>query len=208
VAWYLVSAAGHVSGPYASAQAFCTALREALSAVTVMPQLEALWQHNAQTIRRIRLQSPDLKSPQGTPYAELLERLYQRNVQRLTEFGNGSGETNRVDKSELAHGEPKRLRDTPHRQFVASQPCIVCGRAPSHPHHLRFAQPRAMASKVSDEWLVPLCFLHHRALHDAGDEEKWWEERQINAKAEAERLWRLTRGTSLETAPTVNNDTA
>jgi hypothetical protein len=50
-----------------------------------------------------------------------------------------------------------------------------------------------MASKVSDEWVVPLCFLHHRALHDTGDEEKWWEERQINAKAEAERLWRLTR---------------
>jgi Rad52/22 family double-strand break repair protein len=53
-----------------------------------------------------------------------------------------------IDKSALTIGEPKRLRDTDHLRFVASQPCVVCGRQPSDPHHLRFAQPRALGLKV------------------------------------------------------------
>ena len=63
----------------------------------------------------------------------------------------------RIDKSVLAIAEPKRLRDKAHLKFVASQPCLVCGRQPSDPHHLRFAQPRAIGLKVSDEFTVPLC---------------------------------------------------
>lgn len=35
-----------------------------------------------------------------------------------------------------------RLRDKDHRRFVSAQPCLVCGRTPVDPHHLRFAQPR------------------------------------------------------------------
>jgi len=54
---------------------------------------------------------------------------------------------------------------------------------------LRFAQPRALGSKVSDEWVVPLCNLHHRALHDTGNEEIWWKAHNIDASTEAERLW-------------------
>ena len=74
-------------------------------------------------------------------------------------------EQNRIDKSQLAIGEPKRLRDKAHLKFVASQPCLVCGRHPSDPHHLRFAQPKAIGLKVSDEFTVPLCRGHHRELH-------------------------------------------
>jgi len=66
-----------------------------------------------------------------------------------------------IDKSELTIGEPKRLRDKEHLKFVAAQPCLVCGRQPCDPHHLRFAQPRAMGLKVSDEFTVPLCRGHH-----------------------------------------------
>ena len=75
-----------------------------------------------------------------------------------------------IDKSELTFGEPKRLRDKAHLNFVASQPCLVCGRQPCDPHHLRFAQPRAMGLKVSDEFTVPLCRGHHRQLNQAGNE--------------------------------------
>ena len=53
----------------------------------------------------------------------------------------------RIDKSVLAIAEPKRLRDKAHLKFVASQPCLVCGRQPSDPHHLRFAQPEPSALK-------------------------------------------------------------
>ena len=36
-----------------------------------------------------------------------------------------------IDKSVLTIAEPKRLRDKAHLRFVASQPCLVCGRQPS-----------------------------------------------------------------------------
>ncbi len=53
-----------------------------------------------------------------------------------------------------------------------------------------------MARKVSDEWVVPLCAGHHRALHDAGDERLWWKEQNIEPIADAERLWQATRDDS------------
>ena len=59
----------------------------------------------------------------------------------------------RIDKSQLVFAEPKRLRDKAHLKFVASQPCLVCGRQPSDSHHLRSAQPRAIGLKVSDEFM-------------------------------------------------------
>jgi hypothetical protein len=37
-----------------------------------------------------------------------------------------------------------RLRDKEYCGFVASQPCVVCGRRPAEAHHIRFAQPRAL----------------------------------------------------------------
>jgi len=98
----------------------------------------------------------------------------------------------KIDKSQLAIPEPKRLRDKAHLKFVASQPCLVCGRQPSDPHHLRFAQPRAIGLKVSDEFTVPLCRGHHRQLHQAGNEVAWWEDLQINAIEIARRLWEQT----------------
>jgi DNA recombination protein Rad52 len=98
----------------------------------------------------------------------------------------------KIDKSQLAIAEPKRLRDKAHLKFVASQPCLVCGRRPADPHHLRFAQPRAMGLKVSDEFTVPLCRGHHRQLHQAGNEEAWWKDLQINALEIASGLWEQT----------------
>ena len=67
-----------------------------------------------------------------------------------------------------------RLKDKEHCRLVARQPCLVCGRLPSDPHHLRFAQPRALGRKVSDEYTVPVCRTHHRELHHYGDETSWW----------------------------------
>jgi hypothetical protein len=100
--------------------------------------------------------------------------------------------SDRIDKSQLAIAEPKRLRDKAHLKFVASQPCLVCGRQPSDPHHLRFAQPRASGLKVSDEFTVPLCRGHHRQLHQAGDELAWWKTLNIDALDIAKQLWEQT----------------
>jgi hypothetical protein len=80
-----------------------------------------------------------------------------------------------IDKSALTLSEPRRYRDRAHLQFVSLQPCLLCGRRPSDAHHLRFAQPRALGRRVSDEFAVPLCRTHHRVLHTRGDEAAWWE---------------------------------
>jgi hypothetical protein len=70
------------------------------------------------------------------------------------------------------------------------QPCLVCGRTPADPHHLRFAQPRAMSRKVSDEFTVPVCRMHHRELHTHGDERLWWKRLNIDPLPIALRLWK------------------
>src|SRR5450830_472946 len=98
-----------------------------------------------------------------------------------------------IDKSVLTIAEPRRLRDKAHLRFVASHPCLVCGRQPSDPHHLRFAQPRALGLKVSDEFTVPLCRGPHRQLHQAGDEQAWWDNLHINALEIAKGLWEESR---------------
>jgi ERF superfamily len=79
-----------------------------------------------------------------------------------------------IDKSRLAHPEARRLRDKLHVKSVAKQPCVICGRSPSDPHHLRFVQAPALGCKVSDEFTVPLCRGHHRELHRSGSESQWW----------------------------------
>lgn len=109
----------------------------------------------------------------------------------------------KIDKSLLTIAEPKRLRDKTHLRFVASLPCLVCGRQPSDPHHLRFAQPRALGMKVSDEFTVPLCRGHHRQLHQVGSELAWWENLKINALESAKSLWEQTHPKSAVTSGTV-----
>ena len=91
--------------------------------------------------------------------------------------------------------KPIRLRDKDHRKFVSRQPCVICGRAPSDPHHLRFAQPRALGRKVSDEFTVPVCRLHHREIHRYGNEVAWWTKAGIEPLAVALKLWRQSRPT-------------
>ena len=84
--------------------------------------------------------------------------------------------------------EPRRVRDHGHVRHIATQPCLVCGRSPSAAHHLRFAQNRALGRKVSDEFVVPLCRGHHRAVHRHGDEVGWWQKVGIDPSIAARTL--------------------
>jgi ERF superfamily len=98
-----------------------------------------------------------------------------------------------VDKSALPLSEPRRYRDRAHLKFVSAQPCLLCGRCPSDAHHLRHMQPRALGRRVSDEYAVPLCRTHHRALHRRGDEAAWWGSVNIEPAIFAQRLWQQSR---------------
>ena len=106
---------------------------------------------------------------------------------------SGSGVGRGIDKSVLAIGEPRRIRDKAHRKFVSSQACLVCGRQPSDPHHLRSAQPRALSRKVSDEFTVPLCRTHHREVHRGSDEAAWWSRFGVEPYLVAAALWAQSR---------------
>jgi hypothetical protein len=109
------------------------------------------------------------------------------------EFGLVLSSPAGIDKSVLTLSEPKRHRNKEHLRFVAQQPCLICGRTPSDPHHLRFAQARALGRKVSDEFAVPLCRSHHRALHRVGNELGWWKATGIDPLNVARQLWGQSR---------------
>jgi hypothetical protein len=98
-----------------------------------------------------------------------------------------------IDKSVLTVAAPRRYRNRGHLRFVAQQACLVCGRKPSDPHHLRHAQPRALGRKASDEFAVPLCRSHHRAVHRISDERAWWQATGIDPLKIARKLWKHTR---------------
>ena len=98
-----------------------------------------------------------------------------------------------VNKSALVLATPRRYRNREHLRYVAQQACLICGRKQSDPHHLRYLQPRALGRKASDEFAVPLCRSHHRAVHRAGDEQAWWKAAGIDPVKVARQLWRQTR---------------
>jgi ERF superfamily len=97
-----------------------------------------------------------------------------------------------IDKSVLALSIPRRHRNKEHLRYVTSQPCLFCARKPSDAHHLRFTQPRALGRKASDEFVVPLCRIHHRAAHHAVDELAWWKATGIDPLKVARKLWKDT----------------
>jgi hypothetical protein len=50
-----------------------------------------------------------------------------------------------------------------------------------------------LGRKVSDEFVVPLCRTHHRALHRGGNEPAWWQSTGIDPLTVAAKLWQLSR---------------
>jgi ERF superfamily protein len=100
----------------------------------------------------------------------------------------------------------KRRRHKAHLHHVAQQSCLICARKPSDPHHLRFMQPRGLGLKVSDEFAVPLCRMHHRQAHHAGDERAWWQTMGIEPIKVARKLWEETRAAKKRPPPEVRAD--
>jgi hypothetical protein len=114
----------------------------------------------------------------------------------------GGSAVNSVDKSVLAIAAPRRYRNPDHLRTIIKQPCLVCGRKPSDPHHLRYAQPKALGRKASDEFTVPLCRTHHREVHRAGNEQAWWKAAGIDPLKVARKFWKETRTNEGRIAPT------
>jgi ERF superfamily len=140
--------------------------------------------------RMTALEGAAQKSESSTPTAQVTKSELRTGDEgaRLA----ARTEPTAIDKSTLAWPEPRRVRDKAHIKFVCRQPCLVCGRRPADPHHLRFAQDPALGRKVSDEFTVPLCRVHHRELHRCGNEADWWNRARVDPLTTAASLWAQT----------------
>ena len=209
--WVIFDVGGAAILSALSAEGYCSGLRQIIEKLD--PDELAPWREkNASGLARLRERRPGLKTSSGTHYADILHRLIERRLQSAPEkaaiaptalpvplgplapskIANGE----RIDKSTLLFRTERRARDKDHLRAVAAQPCLICGRQPCHSHHVTFAQKRGLAQKVSDEFTVPLCALHHDALHRSGNERAWWAERGIDPLAVASELWRRSRASS------------
>jgi hypothetical protein len=142
--------------------------------------------------RKLKAPVEDSTAPQLSPPDSAAPIIIDNSAPPLINPQSNPAPT-KIQKSELTLSEPRRIRDKAHLVFVASHPCLVCGRSPADAHHLRFTQPRALGKKVSDEFTVPLCRTHHRDNHRFGDEAAWWGRQAIDPVQTSRKLWVSTR---------------
>jgi hypothetical protein len=181
------------------------ALKQVMTQAGDIELLFAIWEQNLDTVRALNKclkREPDGFNPAQRLVAHLkqcaisLTKAPERNQRFASQPMPSTVDVQRqpkIDKSVLALSEPKRYRSKEHLRFVARQPCLICGRMPSQAHHIRYAQSRGLVLKVSDEFTVPLCAIHHTENHATGDERRWWRERNIDPLPLAEKLWRKGR---------------
>ena len=194
IEWVILSSEGQLLSTHADPVDWCTAMRQQIRSTTDAETLRTFWTSNAAVLEMLRQDRPDLRTGDERHFADILTAQFHSQMDKMATEGqrsNGAAEIPLVEahSSQTMPVRPRRIRNQDHLKFVASLPCLVCGRAPCHPHHIRFAQLRALGSKVGDQWTVPLCNTHHRAIHNVGDEEEWWSEHGIDPRTEAERLW-------------------
>src|SRR5262249_43686038 len=162
--------------------------REALTAKNSLTASDAKLVEDAFERRLSELLSSELASKLGSSETQDI------GPQEIVTTGSAHAEaTKSIDKSVLAVAAPRRYRNREHLRSVVKQPCLICGRKPSDPHHLRYLQPRALGRIASDELAVPLCRVHHRAVHRARDERAWWQAAGIDPIKVARKLWKDTR---------------
>jgi hypothetical protein len=160
----------------------------------VDPESLAIWAHRALPLKN-QLATTDAQIVE-VAFAARLRQLGDAEARLESDQVNGhhsqSPSTEVNAEGVVAINKPVRERNRDHLRFVASQPCLICGRTPSDAHHIKFAEQRAMGRKVSDKFAVPICRLHHRELHRRGNEHVWWQNQEIDPLVVAATLWART----------------
>jgi len=165
--------------------------REALTAKNSLTETDAKLVEDAFERKLLQLPSSETDAPSDDDSSATLPAGLQETVSAKAA---APGQPKGIDKSILTLAAPRRYRNREHLRYVAQQACLLCGRKPSDPHHLGFTQPRALGRKVSDEFAVPLCRGHHRAVHRSRDERAWWKQAGLDPIKVARKLWKETRG--------------
>jgi hypothetical protein len=169
--------------------------RQLIAELGQLSHAEALatWAHRALPLKN-QLATADAQSLEAAFTARLSqieesEPLSPSKNHRAKTPGRKPQQTDPGDGAVMVIRKPLRERDRDHLRFVASQPCLVCGRTPSDAHHIKFAERGVMGRKVSDRFTVPICRLHHRELHRRGNERAWWQNQGIDPLGAAAILW-------------------
>jgi len=195
--WILRSATGADKASCDKPSEFVGAIRKAMIEAHDIELLFAIWEQNVDTVRALNRSLKQDHLPNSGIAPQLVAHLKhcaialvksQTRDREISPAPNGCARP-KIDKSVLTISEPKRHRSKEHLRSVAEQPCLICGRSPSHAHHIRYAQPRGLGLKVSDEFTVPLCAIHHSENHTTGDEKRWWQKHNLDPLPVARRLW-------------------
>ena len=150
---WLLSLTNGVGQSFNRADEFIVALRKALTEASDIEHLFAIWERNVDTVRTINKQT-NRSTPRGAIAQNLVAHMKARAIALAKESHSSAATSDnrnwstKVDKSVLAIAELKRVRSKQHLRFVASHPCLICGRTPAHAHHIRYAQPKGLALKV------------------------------------------------------------
>ena len=151
---WLLSLPNGAGQSFNKADEFVVALRKALTEAPDIEQLFAIWERNVDAVRAINKTDQSLnatrryRSKSRCASEEPRNRIGQTRRRSIRAIARTSGLTRarRWTRVCSPSPEPKRIRSKEHLRFVASQPCVICGRTPSHAHHVRYAQPRGLSS--------------------------------------------------------------
>jgi hypothetical protein len=140
-----------------------TLRRQLISELEQLGDEEALagWAHRALPLKN-RLAAADAEAVEAS-FAATLNQLEKIAPAAEPAKKEVNGQQLASECSELGSKEvtvitkPVRERDRNHLRFVAAQPCLVCGRTPSDPHHVKFAEQQSMGRKVGDKFTFVGC---------------------------------------------------
>ena len=135
--------------------------QQLISELEQLGDLEALaaWAHRALPLKN-QLSTADCHALEAGFVARLRElgedaaedgsKTQEANAKEL---GQGRAEPAHAEVTVI--GKPVRERDRNHLRFVARQALPRLRPQPCDPHHVKFAEQRAMGRKVSDRFTVP-----------------------------------------------------
>ena len=146
--WVLRSASGADEASFDQPSEFAGALRNSMTEAHDIELLFAIWEHNVETVRALNRSLKQDPLPKSGIAPQLVNHLKQCaialvkpekrvNSSDSPDLRSPKAIRPKIDKSALTFGEPKRIRSKEHLRFVASQPCMICGRSPSYAHHIR-----------------------------------------------------------------------
>ena len=149
--WMLRSAAGGEEASFDQPSEFVGALRKAMSEANDIELLFAIWEQNVDTVRALNRSLKQEQLPKSGIAPQLVNHLKHCAIALVKPESRSNGShhakvsgppptptPSKIDKSVLTISEPKRIRRKEHLRFVASQPCLICGRSA---HHVRYANP-------------------------------------------------------------------